>query len=56
MSAWHTLLIPLLLCAVSVTGIVALLAFDGAADVASFVLAASPLIVGALALLRHVRS
>jgi hypothetical protein len=55
MSVWRTLGIPLLLCATSITGIVAMLVFQGAADIAGFVLAALPLIVGLAALARRSR-
>jgi hypothetical protein len=56
MSAWRALGIPLALCAASVMGIVAMLVFDGAADIAAFALAAVPLIAGIAMLVRHERA
>lgn len=53
MNTWRALGIPLLLCAPAVIGIVAMLVFDGAADLVAFVLSALPLIVGTVALVRH---
>jgi hypothetical protein len=55
MNAWLALGAPLLLSAASITGIVSLLLFDGAADIAALVLTALPLIVGVVVLVRHER-